>query len=357
MRRAIKVCLKFATSRKRHKISLLVDAYQQAVNFYISKLWVDQGKLDKATLALLKDTRLSERYKSQALKQALEAVIATRRSAKALGRAASLPVFNGALTLDSKFVDVEDGKGSFDLVIKLSTLKRGSRIVIPTRKTAVLNKWLAVPGAKLLQGCSLSKSGLSLFVEIPDLPVRTEGVVLGIDVGMNKLLADSNGMFYGEDIKPILKKIRASKPKSKARYKAYRQRDNFINFHLNRLPWPSLRVLGIESLKDLKRGKKVNRGKRFRKASAPWTYPKVLERIGHKAQQNRVLLVAVPSAYTSQTCPACGECTKENRKGENFHCVRCRYSSDSDHVGAVNVLVRTLATLRSVESLRPQKAM
>lgn len=86
MRRAVKVTLKFATASKQRQINALLQAYRSAVNFYIKSLWRTRGKLDRDTLAKLVGTRLSERYKSQALKQALETVIATKRSAKALGR-------------------------------------------------------------------------------------------------------------------------------------------------------------------------------------------------------------------------------------------------------------------------------
>ncbi len=152
MKRAAKVTLQFATETKRRKIAALLEAYRAAVNFYIRSLWENPGKLDKATLARLQHTRLSERYKSQTLKQAIEIVVATKKSAKELGIPATCPIFKGAAVLDAKFVTIEEGGGSFDLVVKLSVLKKGERLTIPTRRTAVLNKWLAAPSARLIQG-------------------------------------------------------------------------------------------------------------------------------------------------------------------------------------------------------------
>src|SRR5712692_4170396 len=96
MRRAVKVTLQFATERKRRKMAALLEAYRAAVNFYIKSLWTDRGKLDKGTLARLKNTRLSERYKSQALKQALEIVVATKKSAAQLAVPARCPIFTGS---------------------------------------------------------------------------------------------------------------------------------------------------------------------------------------------------------------------------------------------------------------------
>jgi len=50
-------------------------------------------------------------------------------------------------------------------------------------------------------------------------------------------------------------------------------------------------------------------------------------------------LVAVPPQYTSQTCCNCGHVAKENRTSQSkFECVRCGYTENADHVGAINVL-------------------
>lgn len=348
MRRAVKVTTKFTTAKKQRAIAALLEAYRAAVNFYIQSLWNDKGKLDSATLGRLpaSKTRLSARYRSQALKQALETVIATRKAAKVLKKRVQCPVFRGSAVLDAKFVSVEDGKGSFDLVVRISSLHKGHLITIPTKRTAVLNRWCE-RGA-IIQGCALSESGIVLWVEMPDEPMRENGAALGVDIGLNKLVSDSNGNHYGTEFKAIRDKIRRSKPKSKARYRHFAERENYINFIVNQLPWLLLSILGVENLTGMKLGKQKNRGKTFRKAIAPWTYRRVLERIGHKAQENRVHLVAVPPAYTSQTCPVCGRCEKENRSNERFACVGCGHNADADHVGARNVLA---AALRSVESL------
>lgn len=357
MRRACKVTLKHATAKKQRHIAALLEAYRAAVNFYIRSLWDKRGRLDKDTLARLQNTRLSERYKSQALKQALETVIATRKAAKAIQKHVSVPCFKGSAVLDSKFVSIEKGRGSFDFAIKLSGLHKGHRLTIPTKRTAVLNKWLSKPGAKLLQGCALSESGIVLWVQLPDPPTREQGKSLGLDTGINKLLVDSDGNKYGKDFKQIRDKINRRVPGSRGRQRAHEERDNYFGQVINSLPWGQLTILGVEDLKDLKRGKKKNRGKTFRKAIAPWTYRRVLERIGHKAQENRVRLVAVPPAYTSQTCPICSRVDSANRRGEKFLCVGCSYRADADHVGAQNILARTLRLLGSVESPRRIKAM
>lgn len=356
MRRAVKINLKFVTEKKRGRIAALLQAYRAAVNFYTRSLWTTPGRLDKATHARLPNTRLSERYKSQALKQALELVVATKRSAKVLSKPASVPVFRGGAVLDAKFVTIEDGRGSFDLMIKLSTLKKGSRVWLPCRRTSVLNKWLSKPGARLIQGCCLTETHIILWVEVPDAPPRTTGSVLGVDVGIHKLISTSDGQHYGKRFREISKRIRKKKTGSKAKARALRYRDNFINQTVRKLPWNKLRVIGVENLVGMKRGKKKNRGKAFRKALAPWTYRRVRTRIEHLAQENRVRLVLVDPRNTSRTCPICGKVSKLNRKGEEFLCVSCGHRGDADTVGAENILARTLTILGSVESPGQTKA-
>lgn len=357
MQRACKLNLKFITESKRRKIATLLESYRATVNFFVRSLWDDPGSLNKETLARLPRTRLSERYKSQALKQALSLVVSTKRSAKALGKPCSVPDFSGAAILDAKFISIEDGKGSFDTIIKLSCLKKGSKLTLPTRATAVLNKWREKSGAKLIQGGALSEDSIIVWVEIPDRDARTTGDVLGVDIGVNKLLSDSNGNHYGRDFKRIRDKIVRKSPGSKAKQRALRERDNLINHTVNLLPWGALMVLGVERLIGLKKGKKKNRGKTFRRAMAPWTYRQVITRIEQKAQENRVGLVAVDPRNTSRGCPACGMVSEQNRKGEKFKCISCNYEQDADTVGALNILARTLSVLGSIESPRLQTAV
>jgi len=355
MKRAIKVSLGFTTAKKCKQIAALLEAYRGAVNFYIRSLWITRGKLNKETLARLQGTRLSERYKSQALKQALETIIATKKSAKELGKLVSIPIFKGSATLDAKFVTIQEGKKSFDLAIQLSTLNKGKRITLLTKKTKMFNKWMSKPLAELIQGCSLSENQLALWVELPDLPYKTEGDVLGIDIGVNKLLSDSEERYYGTNFKELRDKIRRKRSGSKGHKRSCEERKQFINKTIKLLPFNHLRAIGVEELKNLKKGKKKGREKNFRKAMIPWTYRQCINRIKYLAQENRVRLVEVDPANTSRTCPKCGTVSKENRKGEDFRCITCNHTGDADHIGSLNVLVRTLETLRSLESLMPNE--
>ena len=348
MKRSVKVALKFATKSKQRQIFALLQSYRSAVNFYIKELWNTKRLKDADTLALLENSRLSERYKQAALKQAYDLVISTKKSSKAIKKHCSRPVFNGSAILDSRHITIEQGEGSFDLVLKLSTLKKGRRIVIPTKHTQMTRKWLSIPGSKFIQGCSLSEKGITLWIDVPVIAENSDGKTLGVDLGVHKLISDSDGKFYGIDFKHLSDKIRRKKFKSKARARAFKERENFIGRAVNQLPWKELKVIGVEDLTGIKTGKQRNRGRNFRKAMAPWIVRQCVKRIENKASENRVRLIKVDSSYTSQTCPSCRKVSKENRRGEVFKCIACDYTGDADYIGALNILFRTRQTLTSV---------
>jgi hypothetical protein len=141
LRRACRLSTELATATKRHEIARLLEAYRGAINFYVRFRSARQG----ARLPP-KRTHLQSMQKDQALHQARAIVSSTRRSAMALGAKPQRPRFTGMAVL-CHGVTIEPGRGSFDLVVRLSTLRPRERITIPTRKTRVLNKWRARPGA------------------------------------------------------------------------------------------------------------------------------------------------------------------------------------------------------------------
>jgi transposase len=61
----------------------------------------------------------------------------------------------------------------------------------------------------------------------------------------------------------------------------------------------------------------------------------------YKLNQNGGMLLAVPPANTSRTCPSCDHISEHNRKTQSqFECVQCGYKNNADVVGALNILER-----------------
>jgi hypothetical protein len=351
LRRACRVSLDFATATKRHEISRLLEAYRGAVNFYIRSLWQTPGSLNGATLARLptEHSRLLSMHKDQALCQALTIVSSTRKAAKVTGIDPSRPQFKGMAVL-CHGVNVEAKRGSFDLIVRLSTLRRGQRITIPTRKTVVLNKWLAVPGARLFQGCALSEKAIVVWVEFPEPEARKDNDVIAVDVGINKLIATSDGKFIGKDWREISANVCCCRPVNKGKRCARIMRDHYINRMVKRLPWRRMSAIVFEDLLNLKRGKQKKRGKGFRKVAAPWTYRRVKHRIDSWHQ--RTVFGWLPSICEAPPghVPECGEDDRRNRNGETFRCVSCDHTADANFVGARNIRYRAVAALGGILS-------
>lgn len=340
MIRSVKISLSLATATKLGRLTALQREVRSCTQAYVNSLWALRGKLDANTMSRVPGGSLSSRHRVNCLKVALETIVATKRSARALKTHAGRPVVGNSIRLSSLVAKIEPGKGSYDYVLKVSGLVKGTPIVVPFNSHDRLNYWLAKPGAKLLQGCTLGDDWAALWINIPDQPNKP-GPALAVDVGINKLMVDSAGVCYGKDMKAVCARVRRCKPGSRGRLRASRARTNYINKTVKLLPWHFVGTIGVENLKNIKKGKSPNRSKTFRKAIAPWTYRQAITRIEQLAQEHRVRLVSVNPQNTSRLCPCCGWVAKENRVGERFRCVRCNYSADADFVGALNVLART----------------
>jgi putative transposase len=88
-------------------------------------------------------------------------------------------------------------------------------------------------------------------------------------------------------------------------------------------------------------GKKVSQKSGLNRAILDQGWFEFRRQIEYKTAWAGGFTVAVPAAYTSQTCPCCGHVAKENRKTQAlFACVLCGHTANADHVGAINVLER-----------------
>ncbi len=88
-------------------------------------------------------------------------------------------------------------------------------------------------------------------------------------------------------------------------------------------------------------GKKVARKSGLNKAILDQGWFEFRRQLEYKTAWRGGFTVAVPAAYTSQTCPSRGHVAKDNRKTQTlFACIACQYENNADHVGAINVLER-----------------
>jgi IS605 OrfB family transposase len=155
---------------------------------------------------------------------------------------------------------------------------------------------------------------------------KTEGKLIGIDCGINHLMADSEGVLYGSEVKNLINIIKRKRQGSKAYKRAKKTLSYYIHKTVKELDFSNLRLAVCEKLKGLKQGKKKNRSKDFRKTLSNWNYGELLRIIQMRSEENRVSFRTVIPYKTSQTCPSCSHTERGNRVNENFKCLKCGYS-------------------------------
>ena len=246
----------------------------------------------------------------------------------------------------------------------------------------------------LVRQVTIKRDGTKWFVVITKLinytPMQTLAGECGIDLGIAQTVTTSDGKVYQIDTdrikaieKQIAQKQRAlshnyearrqlakcglalafdkTKPSRKRRrlkaqiQKLYQKLRNIRKDFCQQTANAIARTVGMVYVEDLK--------VRNMTASAKGTIEEPGQRVKQKSGLNKAMLrfsphqwvsslewallkhggyvVKVNPAYTSQTCPSCGHCEKENRPTQaEFKCRQCGYTNNADVVGAINVLNR-----------------
>ncbi len=100
-----------------------------------------------------------------------------------------------------------------------------------------------------------------------------------------------------------------------------------------------------------KHGKMVKQKSGLNRSILDQGWGEFRRQLAYKVVWHGGILLAVPPHHTSQTCPACGHVSKDNRQTQaKFLCVDCGYENHADVVGAINVLERGYRLLACGES-------
>jgi len=356
------VSLKFANPGKLTGLSTVLDEYRRVVGLFVDMMWdmTDVKSFVSKDLVENIDTWLSSRMIQCAGKQASGIVRGTRTKQKKrewmikdltqkgeITRAAKLQkiydetkVSKPAIAsvkpeLDSRFVKVELGtSGEFDGWITLSSIGRKTKIVLPFRKTAHLNKLLA-EGTRT-NGVRITDNKITFMINIPDPAPRDQGTTIGIDMGLTTAISCSNGFVstknrHGYDLSTITKIVERRKPGSSGMRRAADHRLNYTNWTINQLPLSGVQELRMERLRDVRRRKRTSRSLRH------WTYADIAGKLRSTCLQRGVRVVEVDPAYTSRRCSKCGWVQKTNRHGKLFRCASCGFTADADLNASVNI--------------------
>ena len=231
MIRSSKISLKFTNTQKIDNLSIFCDEYKTVTQNFVDIIWQQHlndekisNLIPKSITDLMKDkTWLSSRAIQSSAKQASGIVRGTIRKfkqreyiynkltkegkfkqARKLKRVIDqYPISKPELNevnpeLDSRFIKINfDNETSFDGWITLSSLGNKMKIEIPFKRTNHLNN-LSKKG-EIKGGIRISKKFAWFNFDIPDKTKKTNGITVGLDIGIKKVFVSSDNQIGKSD--------------------------------------------------------------------------------------------------------------------------------------------------------------
>jgi IS605 OrfB family transposase len=240
--------------------------------------------------------------------------------------------------------------------------------------------WISFFKSRDIQGTpknvTVSRRGRYWFVSIQTQrevsePVHVSPSKVGIDLGVKRFATLSDGSFYEplDSFRTLEEKVATEQRKLSRRVKFSnnwrKQKEKIARLHiriadarndyLHKTSTEISKNHAIIAMEDLR--------VRNMSASAKGTVEAPGRRVRQKAGLNKAILDQgwhafrcmlayklawaggvldlVPPQHTSQTCPGCGQVSKENRVSQEvFSCVACGFEENADLVAAINILQR-----------------
>lgn len=352
MRRSSRVYLRQLNKGKSESIVSFLDNYALALNYAIVRTWSDTENRMSSSLASKAFTDsirtkfgVTARLSQCISKQAKEICLSQKEKDK---RERMPRMTKHVANLDSRLVAISNFTGCFDLCLKFGS--GVPKLVVPFNRTKHMNKFLD-------KGWLFSKSvrlgyddNRELFVDImleKEKPaLRTTGKVVGLDRGLNCMLATSDGQFIGKELK---EKIKAGGKRRKTWH-------HFIETealrYLKQLNLTNVKTLVMENLKYVKNNKRGKFSRNVNRLLSFWLYAKVGKRLQQLCEELGIRIALKNPWKTSQRCYACGNIDRRNRSGEKFLCLKCGNADNADHNASKNLELLGLAGVYSLRSLK-----
>jgi IS605 OrfB family transposase len=328
--------LNSSNSRKLETLDKIFKEYNRVVNFIIQHLW-DNNIFHGNFVKDIPDSQtwFSQRLQQCAAKQALSIVKSQRKR-----KHKTMPQFNRfSIELDSRFCEINQDLNSFSIWIKLSSIGDKLKLWLPSQKHRQFDKFKDWTLKKSIRLRMVDNNFFcDVYFEKSEPDKKQDGKEQSFDIGYKKLLVDNDGNKYGQNFEEICEKISRKEQGSKSFKRSLKERDEYINKVVKDIDLTETKVVYLEDLKNVKHNSKI--GRKFMNKLQRWSYSRVIDRFKLICEETGVQLEQVNPINTSRTCVNCGAIHTESRKGEEFKCIECGWSSDADHVGALNILIR-----------------
>lgn len=245
---------------------------------------------------------------------------------------------------------ISDGYVAFPLFVNNKVTKTKIAAIVPRRV-------LDIAATHKLGTLRITKKSdkyiAQIAYEIAESAVKTDGNVMGIDLGIKcpAVAVTSSGKtkFYGNgrQNKQKRRKFAAKRKKlgkakklkaiKKSRNKEQRwmtDQDHKISRAIvNNAVANGVKIIKLEKLSGIRQSARTSRKNNH--SLHNWSFYRLAKFIEYKAALAGIEVVYVNPAYTSQTCPCCG---KRNHANDRNYVCSCGYHTHRDRLGAVNIL-------------------
>jgi putative transposase len=234
--------------------------------------------------------------------------------------------------------------------LSLSTSGKRERVIlkIPDYFRPIFDTW-KLKGATLTYSIKTKQFWIRLVYETETPPVKTEGVILGIDRGIQQLAVTSEGQFFSNrKIRAVQRRYLYNRktaqtkgtPSSRRRLKAMGGKEKRFSRDVNHQVTKQLVSLDDVKtyvLEDLKGMRNKNRGKKQNKRISSWPFHQFGFFLTYKAEMLGKEVAYVDARYTSKKCSCCKTIQKESRKKSKYHCNQCSFQLHADWNAAINI--------------------
>lgn len=190
-------------------------------------------------------------------------------------------------------------------------------------------------------------------VDIPDEDIEDCAEFIGVDMGVTDIAVTSEGKTYSStEINRIREKYNKTRASVQAKgtrsahrlLKRLRGRERrfatIVNHTISRQIVEQAKRenkgISVEDLTNIrKRANREKRNKTFRRRVNSWPFAQLRSFLEYKGKLAGVNVVAIPPAYTSQTCSKCLHIGIRN--GKSFRCTHCGFVADADYNAARNI--------------------
>jgi putative transposase len=229
----------------------------------------------------------------------------------------------------------------------------GDFLRLPNGKAGALRIKISIAFPGRIKEVRLSFGHLLVVCEIDDQPCHADGTVVGVDLGVNTLIAATDGekavLVNGREVKATvqwrnkrlasLQEKQAGKTKRSRRWKRLQRRKHrLLEKARNKVrdtthkatrkiadAFPRARVVAGEPFNDAARRIGCRQAQQVSQACNR----KILDQLGYKMAR----AVTVTEHYTSQTCPVCGA----RRRARRVYECPCGYTAPRDVIGCTNI--------------------